>query len=71
MNNFKEIARLVLKAGGGVCVSGEGELYDSIDRLLRDGSLRQQMGDNGYRLLEDNQGATRKTMTVVKHLLIP
>jgi 3-deoxy-D-manno-octulosonic-acid transferase len=71
MNNFKEIARLILKAEGGLCVSGEGELHDSVDRLLRDEPLRRKMGDNGYRLLEENQGATRKTMAVVKRLLIP
>ncbi|NLC70989.1 MAG: glycosyltransferase, partial [Desulfuromonadaceae bacterium] len=71
MNNFKEIARLVLKAQGGLCVSGEGDLHDNVDRLLADEPLRRQMGNNGYHLLEENQGATRKTMAVLNRLLAP
>ncbi|NLV23549.1 MAG: 3-deoxy-D-manno-octulosonic acid transferase [Deltaproteobacteria bacterium] len=71
MNNFKEITRLVLNAQGGVCVAGEKDLENNLDRLLRDESLRCHMGSNGYQLLEKNQGATRKTMAVVKRLLVP
>ncbi|MBN1142236.1 MAG: 3-deoxy-D-manno-octulosonic acid transferase [Deltaproteobacteria bacterium] len=69
MNNFKEIARLLLKAEGGMCVSGEGELGDAVDQLLRDRKLRERLGNNGFRLLEENQGATEKTMAVLNRFL--
>jgi len=71
MNNFKEIARLVLKAQGGLSIVNEGDLHENVDRLLGDEVLRRQMGKNGYHLLAENQGATRKTMAILNRLLVP
>ncbi|MBR5346822.1 MAG: 3-deoxy-D-manno-octulosonic acid transferase, partial [Deltaproteobacteria bacterium] len=69
MHNFREIVRLLLEAGGGAQVQDEAELEEKAAALLSDASLRGQMGEHGFRLLMENQGATEKTMAILKRLL--
>jgi 3-deoxy-D-manno-octulosonic-acid transferase len=65
MQNFKDIAKLLLTAGGGRCVSSQDELFDSVRELLQDESLRRTMGQNGYALLEKNRGASEQTLAII------
>jgi 3-deoxy-D-manno-octulosonic-acid transferase len=69
MHNFREIVRLLLEAEGGVQVQDEAELEEKAAALLSDASLRGQMGEHGFRLLMENQGATEKTMAILGRLL--
>ena len=69
MHNFREIVRLLLEAEGGVQVQDEAELEEKTAALLSDASLRGQMGEHGFRLLMENQGATEKTMAILERLL--
>lgn len=69
MQNFREIAALVTKAGGGVCVNDGQGLAKEAGRLLDDPALRESMGNRGYALVEENAGATQTTIEVVRKVL--
>jgi 3-deoxy-D-manno-octulosonic-acid transferase len=65
MNNFKEIAALILKYKGGVQVADEDELAKALRSLLDNECQRREMGRNGARLLEENSGSTDRHMEII------
>lgn len=65
MQNFKEIARLVRAAHGGLQVKDVEDLYRQMKLLLDNPSEAQRIGDNGKYLIEANQGATDKTLKMI------
>lgn len=65
MQNFKDIAQMLLAAGGGRCVGDQEELLGAMRELLADESLRTAMGQNGHRLLEENRGASEQTLVII------
>lgn len=70
MHNFREIARLLLAAGGGVQVEdGEEGLHGAVSRLLGDPQVRLRMGEAGYGLLRQNAGATENTLFVLQKVM--
>lgn len=69
MHNFKEIARLLLAAGGGVSVAGADELYKQVAALLAEPEKGRSMGDRGYSLLQENRGAAERTLKVIEGIL--
>ncbi len=62
MNNFKEIAQLILFAAGGRKVADAGELAAAVTELLQDDALRLRMGRSGHALIERHAGATERTL---------
>jgi 3-deoxy-D-manno-octulosonic-acid transferase len=69
MQNFKDIAAMLLDAGGGRCVSDQEELLVAMRELLRDAPLRTVMGENGYALLARNRGASERTLAVIDQVM--
>jgi len=65
MQNFKEIAGLVLESGAGLQVDDSRELEEKVAELLNDKVRRKQMGEHGFDLLSDHAGATHKTLEVI------
>ncbi len=69
MQNFREISRLLLEVGAGSQISDELELGLSLQRLLADRALCSKMGQAGRALIEQNVGATDRTLEVLgRHL---
>ena len=66
MENFSEIAQLVVERGAGIQVKTPDELREILGKLIADPSLRQRMGEKGLVLLKEHQGALEKTLMVVK-----
>jgi 3-deoxy-D-manno-octulosonic-acid transferase len=71
MHNFKQIAKLVLDAGGGRCVGDKAELCLALRELFADESLRSSMARFGHGLLEKNSGATLQNLAFLQSLLPP
>jgi 3-deoxy-D-manno-octulosonic-acid transferase len=71
MHNFKQIAQLVLDAGGGRCVGDAAELHLAMQELFADESLRNSMARSGHGLLEKNSGATLQNLSFLQTLLPP
>ncbi|RNC68903.1 MAG: 3-deoxy-D-manno-octulosonic acid transferase [Desulfuromonadales bacterium] len=69
MNNFREIAKLVLDAGAGVQVSDAGELRDTLHRLLDDRAACCAMGARGAELMAEQGGAAARHLEIIGRLL--
>lgn len=69
MHNFKEISRLLVKAGGGLVISDSEEFFGVATQLLADPDRCQEMGAKGYSLLQDNRGATDRTLEAIERIV--
>jgi 3-deoxy-D-manno-octulosonic-acid transferase len=66
MENFKEIARLVVERGAGIQVRTPEELTKALKRLIVNPALSMEMGKKGLALLREHQGALEKTLKIVR-----
>jgi len=66
MENFIEIARLVVVRRAGIQVRTPEELTKALRRFITDPSLSKEMGKKGLALLREHQGALEKTVKIVK-----
>ena len=70
MFNFKEISEAIIKAGGGAMVKDKEELYEKLDNLLSDKQLSESMGQQAFRVITANAGATARTIDAVHGLIL-
>jgi 3-deoxy-D-manno-octulosonic-acid transferase len=69
MNNFREIADLVLHYGCGIQVESADTLTDSCRTLLTSVELRTVLGLNGLKLMRDTGGATERHLEIISKYL--
>jgi len=70
MDDFLEVSRDLVLAGGALEVASEDELYLRLKGLLADEGLRQQMGAKSVVLLEKEKGATDRHVELIQSLLV-
>lgn len=68
MENFQFIASQFLELKAGFQVSDGQELTKCIRLLLKNRKLYEKMGQTARRLIENNRGATKKTMEAIEEL---
>jgi 3-deoxy-D-manno-octulosonic-acid transferase len=68
MENFMEIARLVVEREAGIQVRTRDELAAALRRLIAHPALGKEMGKKGLALLQEQQGALENTLKIVKEL---
>ncbi len=69
MHNFKEIAQNVLAEKASIQCISENNIVTTIQFLYQSPSKRKQLVQNGQRFLNNNLGATQKTIkTLIPHL---
>jgi 3-deoxy-D-manno-octulosonic-acid transferase len=69
MENFPEIAAVLMQAGGAREVSNEEELFEALEELLSHRERASQMGAAAYRALLSHRGAVKRTMEALGPLL--
>jgi 3-deoxy-D-manno-octulosonic-acid transferase len=69
MHNFHQIATVLLEAGGAVQVQTPEALSEYLCALLQQPERRQALGDAGYQVLRDNQGALARTVALIEQML--
>ncbi len=69
MFNFLEISQMALEHGAGLQVHDESELERVVRNLVEDANLRYSCGQNGIKLVENNQGALKRTLDVLEPFL--
>jgi 3-deoxy-D-manno-octulosonic-acid transferase len=69
MRNFDEPARLLLKCGGACQVASADALCGEVEALLRDETLRDEVGRRGQAIIRDNQGAIERSLVLLEGLL--
>ena len=71
MFNFSEISRLLIEAKGAIRVDGRDDLVLQVKRLLDDEKTRNDVGEKGHQILQENQGATDRIFKKIKPYLHP
>lgn len=69
MRNFNEPARLLLDCGGARQVPDPDALCSQLETLLRDESLRCEMGRHAQEAVRENQGAIDRSLDLLSALL--
>jgi 3-deoxy-D-manno-octulosonic-acid transferase len=67
--NFRDAAKRLVEVGGAVMVKAADELVPALDKLLSDEEFRVRVGNIARRFVQDNQGATAKTLDVIDAML--
>ncbi len=62
MQNFRDVAGLLLRAEGARMVTNEEELLEECRRLFADKQLRMEIGQRARQVILENQGALNKLM---------
>jgi len=57
MDDFQEMAELIVEAGGGMVVSNQDELYEAWKSLLDNRRLAERIGERAYEVWRTNRGA--------------
>jgi 3-deoxy-D-manno-octulosonic-acid transferase len=70
MDNFSDISQILSSKGAGICVRNEKELFAQIRSLLLDGDLRASLGRAALKVIEENQGALKKSIEVIEQFLM-
>ena len=69
MENFAEVARQLLAAGGLLQARDATELISMLTDLARDGARREALGAAARQVVEVNRGATGRTLAAAAELL--
>lgn len=69
MSDFADISRMLLDAGGAVCVKDAKDLYNTLVSLIKNDKRALEMGKNALGVLTANKGAVEKTIKVIKPYL--
>jgi 3-deoxy-D-manno-octulosonic-acid transferase len=70
MFHFLEISQRLIKEGGALQVKDKEDLMLQMKRLLLDEAARNEIGQKGYRFLQQHQGATERMFEEIRPLLI-
>ena len=69
MENFPQVARQLLAAGGLLQARDAAELASMLTELVRDDARREALGAAARQVVEANRGATDRTLAVAAELL--
>lgn len=69
--NFRQTVDALLKDNGAILVNDKDELLDAMQKCLNDTDYAQRIAKSGQQVIKNNQGATQKTIELIKKILIP
>ncbi|MFH1245582.1 MAG: 3-deoxy-D-manno-octulosonic acid transferase [Candidatus Omnitrophota bacterium] len=69
MFNFSAIAGEFLRQKAAIMVNNEEQLKEAWQKILRDGQLRKELGENAQQLIQQNQGATLRNINFIKEII--
>lgn len=69
MHNFRESKELLERIGAGILVRDAEELSRQFLRLIKEETLKIELGERARSVVQENQGASRRTVTVIKELM--
>jgi 3-deoxy-D-manno-octulosonic-acid transferase len=68
MENFRDIAGIVLEGKAGIMVSNKEDLYETMKKIISDEPLRREMGDLGKQIIQKQQDGMRKTVDIILNI---
>ncbi len=67
--NFKQTVDALLAGDGALLVQNETELFETMAKCMSEPAFRKQIAHNGQNVIQNNQGATGKTVEEIKKAL--
>jgi 3-deoxy-D-manno-octulosonic-acid transferase len=67
--NFRDAAERLIEAGGGLQVTTDRSLEREVRELLEEPEQRERMGQAARRLVQEQQGATERTLDMIDRVL--
>ena len=69
VQNTHEVADALKTTGGGIEISGVSDFHRWARDLLKDGKLRERLGNRAFDVILRNQGATERNLAIVERFL--
>src|SRR5262249_22312978 len=69
MQNFRDITAAFLVQEAIVQVKDQEEFQKQIDHLMENAALRNQLGQKAFQVVQTNQGALNRTLTIIEKYL--
>jgi 3-deoxy-D-manno-octulosonic-acid transferase len=69
MDNFRDIADIVLENKAGLMVTNGDELYMAIKNITSNETLQREMGDAGKMIIQKQQDVMRKTVDIIMNTI--
>lgn len=69
MYNFQEISQMTLERGAGVQIQAPAQLASAVADFLGNANRRDQAGEAGRKMVEENRGALAANMRIIEKLL--
>ncbi len=69
MSNFSASASILKAVGAGIEVQGLDQLVAEAQKLLKSQNLRAQLGQAAKKAVEQNRGATKRTLEIIEQYL--
>ena len=69
IDDFQEMAELIMEAGGGMMVSNQDELYQAWKSLLDSRHLAERTGEIAYEVWRTNRGALQNYLRCLEKYL--
>lgn len=66
MENFSEMAERFLQMEAAIQISSSMHLATMLDAILADSALADRLGKNAKRLVDENRGATERTVALIR-----
>ena len=67
--NFKQTVNALLSQQGAVSVKDSGQLFETIQKCLDDEAFREKTAQNGQKVIEQNHGATQRSVMAITKFL--
>jgi 3-deoxy-D-manno-octulosonic-acid transferase len=67
--NFRQTVDALLENEGAILVKDKNELLEAMQKCLNDPFYTKKIAQNGRQVIKNNQGATRKTIELIKKIL--
>ena len=69
MENFREIAAILIESGGGLQISDEKELFEHLRGWLAEPVTSKKQGQKAQRTLQLHQGSVARNLEVIRSIL--
>jgi len=69
MFNFQEISQMTLERGAGVQIQNASQLAPAVSDFLGNANRRDQAGEAGRKMVEENRGALAANLRIIEQLL--
>jgi 3-deoxy-D-manno-octulosonic-acid transferase len=69
MENFRDIAAILIESGGGFQIADESELFELVRNWLAAPAMCREQGEKAQTAMQPHQGAVGRNLKLIRSLL--